>query len=327
MAITLARLWALPDTSRSSPARSGHMLWLWSKPNHRQFQTFQSEVVARKHVVFPDFIDTDMFSTAEAWDWQERSRKIMWCVMIWTQCSIFVYSCSFVCVCFCLWNVFRFKCRDTIASPVEFQRYQRSQFPVSSFLWAGVHVWSLVSLSACKASSVRGGENLQDIIENIFKDFNHFKQRAVLTYFFAFGTFYLNMPKPFQAILILRAVGALGHKQKRIQGFQVLFDWLQNLTEDLSVKTCSNLSAWRKLVQNGLITGVMLNREASHTRHASHFAFFQYLRSNTWKQLWSRLPVSLNGESGLICFKTSRHARNVQNSHLLTLLTVFNLNC
>lgn len=92
MAITLARLWALPDTSRSSPARSGHMLWLWSKPNHRQFQTFQSEVVARKHVVFPDFIDTDMFSTAEAWDWQERSRKIMWCVMIWTQCSIFVYT-------------------------------------------------------------------------------------------------------------------------------------------------------------------------------------------------------------------------------------------
>jgi len=159
-------------------------------------------------------------------------------------CVYFSSSCSFVYVCFCLWNVFRFKCRDTIASPVEFQRYQRSQFPLSSFLWAGVHVWSLVSLSACKASSVRGGENLQDIIENIFKDFNHFKQRAVLTYFFAFGTFCLNMPKPFQAILILRArlVGALGNKQKRIQGFQVLFDWLQNLTENLSVKTCSNLS-------------------------------------------------------------------------------------
>lgn len=54
----------------------------------------------------------------------------------------------------------------------------------------------IVSLSACKASSFRGGENLQEIIENLLKEFNHFKQQAVLTYFFVFGTFCLNMPKP-----------------------------------------------------------------------------------------------------------------------------------
>ena len=63
----------------------------------------------------------------------------------------------------------RFKqCRDTIASLLEFQKYQKSRFPVYSFQWSGVDLWSKpVGWFHCQPAkqahsgySVRGGENL-----------------------------------------------------------------------------------------------------------------------------------------------------------------------